>query len=438
MRSVNHAPLSDNNQAGCIVDKLSGLPLEGLARESGFVKRTPKKLRPLVMITSFFMLIFQAKSSFSTWAQQVTALSGKLVSKQAIWKRMTAAYASFLLCLIKFILNRHTLSFESHSVVNSLKGKFRRLLIQDSTLIKLPQLLRVFFPGNYSYGEDKSLLKIQAIRDLTNEEFLDLSIGSFRENDQSASRHILSFAKQGDVLVRDMGYFSLETFSELKRRDVGFISRLRFDVLIFDESGQPIDLPRHLKKKGSFDGWVLLGEEKTLKLRLSCTALPQQHAALRRMRARNDRDKRRHHSKDYYMLLGYNIYITTEENLSAQEMAFVYGLRWRIETLFKSWKSNYHLENRFLSASTKEQAEAIAYLMLLFILLSDEICSYYAGRQRLKEPQRKLSILKMTRFICDNFMRLINESLQALEEEILYHCRYDKRKLQSMHLKLTN
>jgi len=53
-----------------------------------------------------------------------------------------------------------------------------------------------------------------------------------------------------------------------------------------------------------------------------------------------------HHSKEYYEQLGYSLYITTESEAQfrAEQIAKVYGWRWRIESIFKCWKSQFHLQ----------------------------------------------------------------------------------------------
>jgi len=50
----------------------------------------------------------------------------------------------------------------------------------------------------------------------------------------------------------------------------------------------------------------------------------------RRRKAKLDRDKRLNHSKEYYELLGYSIFITNipQSMCSAKEIQELYGLRW--------------------------------------------------------------------------------------------------------------
>ena len=138
---------------------------------------------------------------------------------------------------------------------------------------------------------------------------------------------------------------------------ISFLSRLRYGVTIYSpETGKEIDILTHLKKRGKFDAWVLIGKEKKVLVRLVAQKLTQAQADSRVRKAKNHRDKRLNHSKDYYQLLQYNLFITTEEEktFSIDQIAQLYQLRWRIETIYiqmleKSFSSSKNNTSKLLS-----------------------------------------------------------------------------------------
>lgn len=159
--------------------------------------------------------------------------------------------------------------------------------------------------------------------------------------------------------------------------------------------------------------------------------LPQEQVANRIRKAKNDRDKRVNHSKEYYQMLAYHLFITTEDEecLSVTQVAQLYQLRWRIETIFKCWKSNFHLQklipyNRSL---TRERAEAIIYMMLIFILLFQVTIYNAAFFAAEKVKNCYLSLFKLCKYIAENIELFLNTDLDKLMPQILYYCRYDKR-----------
>ena len=98
---------------------------------------------------------------------------------------------------------------------------FRRVLLQDSTQIRLPEHLANYFPGPTNQNrKDGAALKIQVVYDLLDETFPYFALSGFRRTDQAASADILSVAKPGDLVLRDLGYFATPIFQKLIDRGV--------------------------------------------------------------------------------------------------------------------------------------------------------------------------------------------------------------------------
>ena len=97
------------------------------------------------------------------------------------------------------------------------------------------------------------------------------------------------------------------------------------------DTEQEIDLLKELRKKNIFDKMVLVSKGKKMKMRLVVVSLPPDQAAERRRKARQDKDKRLNHRKEYYELLGYSIFITNipQSSCTALEIKKLYGLPWQ-------------------------------------------------------------------------------------------------------------
>ena len=76
-------------------------------------------------------------------------------------------------------------------------------------------------------------------------------------------------------------------------------------------------------------------------------------AAEKKRKAKLDRDRRLNHRKEYYEWLNFTVYITTvdESTWSTEDIINAYRVRWQIEIIFKSWKSN--MENRWIIRSRR-------------------------------------------------------------------------------------
>ena len=152
----------------------------------------------------------------------------------------------------------------------------------------------------------------------------------------------------------------------------------------------------------------------------------------RRRKAKLDRDKRLNHSKEYYELLGYSIFITNipQSMCSAKEIQEFYGLRWQIEIIFKSWKSCFSFEKLIpTKCSNPERIYSMINLLLLYILLF-HVVWFNACRDKLKNKDEnlKLSLLKMAKFFTQHFGLILSlESEKTIIKQIKLQCCYDSR-----------
>ena len=413
-----------------IHQKLDEIPFNKPALASGFKKRNHKKITGKALLVAFILMALQGNNSLQLWAEKMGGYTGKDVSKQAIWKRLTGCFVRFLSSVLSDMLHLQVSQVHRQAIRQGWVKKYKRILIQDSTTIALPVWLRWCYPGNTSKGEKKSQLKIQVICDLLNNRFVHFEITPFTANDQSRSKDILQIAGRKDRVIRDLGYFSLDCFDRMNGGQIHFISRLKYGIKITDaQTGKAINLLKILRKQKRLDRWVWIGEKQQLYARLAVLPLPREQADQRRYKAKHDRDKRMNHSKEYYEQLGYSLFITTEsrQQLSAVQIAKAYGLRWRIESIFKCWKSQFHLQRLIPQHTplTRERTEAIIYMMLIFILLFQVTVYNYliprAGKTCI------ISLTKLSRYIADNIHLFFEKTLSDLEPRLLRYCAYEKR-----------
>ena len=103
-----------------------------------------------------------------------------------------------------------------------------------------------------------------------------------------------------DLIIRDLGYFVLGAFDEIIGADTFFLSRLRYNVNVYDLiDNQKINLLNELQKKGFLDVWIKLGAKNKTRCRLIAVSLSEQVANERRRKAKNDSCKSRKAGKQY-------------------------------------------------------------------------------------------------------------------------------------------
>lgn len=400
--------------------------INALARKSALVRRRSRKISPCAYLCALCRLAVKGSVSFNDMAGILGLTIGQAVSKQAVWKRTTVAALNFLRAILELQINKKTRTDTNRP--SEIFKYFKRVVLQDSTCVKLSKKHVENFPGIVNQYSRASNLKIQTAYDLKAGRFVEFQQSAFSKNDQKASPDILAILHEGDLLIRDLGYFVMNVFRKLSENKIFFLSRLRFKTSLFcPVTGAKINLLNLLKKKGEADMNVLMGKEK-VPVRLVATRVPEQIGAGRRRKAASEKDKRFKHSKEYYKLMDWNIYITNvpPEIWNTQDVNTVYSARWRIETIFKAWKSNMCLEHIHQNISEKQ--------IFAIILARMIICVHFLGNtlnnilwDTFEQTGRFVSMLKLARLFQNNPDSIMLPT-RILSQVIRTCCLYEQRK----------
>jgi hypothetical protein len=294
----------------------------------------------------------------------------------------------------------------------------------------LPGHLAKPFPGSRNKRRKKgSTLKLQFITDLAGAAVLHWSLSGFTRNDQAAAVDILSIARRGDLILRDLGFFSLKVFRSLDQIGAFFLSRCKHGLHFHDpKTGRKLNLARQLKTNPRLDWNVLVGEEK-IPLRLVAEPVSAAVANERRRLARRNRDQRLKPSRERLFLMGWNIFLTNvpAEVWPAKALFWVYRLRWRIEIIFKAWKS--HL--RFIEFNKRN--ELMVRLSVLTKLLFCQLAAKFSDTlESCCARQRHVSLLRVARVVgqcaCLFAAAVLRVTpAQWLAHQIREHIFYEKR-----------
>jgi ribosomal protein S8 len=424
---VDHLTQSIFNAYGLNDDVLSQM-----ARETGFCQRLSGKIRAPALLEHFCKEAIKGTVSYNDLAGKIQTATGVSASRQAYWERMKEATC---VAFLKAILARSMLlKFDAQelSLLNSC-GLFTRILLQDSTIIQLPARLFETFSGVKNAHAKTCHARIQGVYDLCAGQFISFSIDPYSKNDVSVAADIQ--VQPGDLLLRDRGYFLIDLLGEFKEKGVDTISRYKHITTLYDlNTQQEINLLDMLTRHGYVDQVYLAGTNKKVRVRLLAVPVKEEIANLRRMKAKKE-SKGHAPSEELLRLMSWSIFIVTIETptLTIQHVLALYGLRWRIENIFKTWKSNFSF-GKLHNVSTNQ-----LYLLLIARLVIISLCYHRAfvplyAKIR-SRSNRQLSLMKFMRFVSLN-MALLPEMLNrhcwtaSLLDALARYCTYDKRQRQ--------
>jgi hypothetical protein len=377
---------------------------------------------------AFIAMMREGNKSYWCWARSLTAITGIKVSKQAIFKRMNSSWVELVKTLLAKVMTQLVLKEVKHKLF---KG-FTRVLLQDSTTISLPKVMLPLFKGNVSRGKQKSVAKVNVVMDLLTGLCPVFGLMGFTVNEQALSNSILSIAQKGDLVIRDLGYFVLGVFKKMDEDGIYFLSRLRYNVGLYDiKSGKKLELTKLLKGKSWIDIEALCGQKEKLKVRVVAIKLSAEQAAERRRKAKKDRDKRLNHDEYFYELLDYVIFVTNvnNETWNYKEVAAAYRVRWNIEILFKSWKSGFKIEDMIPEDILHmARIESFIYLMLLHIAWFQLLIIAPFRWAIIDKYGKQLSMIKTAKYVMTNLSNWLFEAIGLhIERELACFCCYDKR-----------
>lgn len=423
---------------------LKKIPLPALARQTGWMQRASEKITPLNLVTAALLLISQPQISLTVLAVLLGLLCRKTVSKQAVDERLTAVAALFLKESLGAALGLCLSSVKAAKILpKPFAWPFARILVQDSSTIKLNEKLADVYPGGANqHGQTPGVLRLQALFDLWSQRWVSFALTPYVRNDQKASPDLLPHLQKNDLVLRDLGYFAIRVLEQIGQRGAFFLSRFYFRTAVFDLAGRPIDLLALLRQKGKVDQWVRIGQKEKMRMRLVAFRAPARVANERRRKARAHLQNRCQLSKAYLELQNWTLFLTTVpvEVLSARQVMELYGQRWQIEIIFKGWKSHFHLE-AVSCATTASLLEVAIYGKLLFITLTHPLSAPQFSAQEAKVEVRHYSRLRVNLLTRQCLVSVVLEQwgidvAEGLARQMHYHGRYEKRKRQNIVEKL--
>lgn len=412
-----------------------------IALETGFIKRE-RLITPLDFLCAVCSESAYGIASYNDIAAHLDADCDLSVSRQAIWKKVTNSCEDFLKMTLAIIITRRI----DNDVIKKIKAqnKFKRILVQDSTIIPLPTRLFSCFSGVANGHSKVCNARVQCVYDLISEQFVSFSIDPYSKNDLLAAPEMI--IEEGDLVLRDRGYLINDEIQRHIDNNAHCIYRYKFPMILNDpKTEKPIDLFSILKKVKYLDMKIMLNNKPKTIVRLLAYPVSQEIADKRRMKAK--KENKTYPSKELLESMSWSIYITTitDENIDYAFIYKAYSLRWRIEIIFKCWKSNMGFDK--IHNVSKIQLKILLLARFIMIIICAQLIFRPCRLLIQKYFNRDLSMLKLTKYLLRN-VRIIAHIIEEINKfdkssgigikALAKFCTYDKRKRLNYQQKLDN
>jgi hypothetical protein len=322
--------------------------VNSLARKHLFVQRKSaldgKKFLELLLFSERDTKL----QSLEDIALDFSEFYGRPISKQGLQERFNDPAVKFMSAILQQQLSKKSID----AIPSKSAYRFDKILIKDSTRFKLPQQFKEDFKGHGGRGID-SQISIQFEYDLIAGGVADLNITPANRNDQKDSKETLDKIESNCLYIRDLGYVSQEYIDRIEGHHSYYVNRLNTKWTVLDTARRPLDfvkIEKQLSRKGlrfmEVDVLIKKGR-KLLPSRLILERISDQTYSQRIRKAERAarRSKGYSLSADYRAKTKLTMLITNlpKQWANTEEVRKTYSLRWQVELIFKTWKSQMKL-----------------------------------------------------------------------------------------------
>lgn len=340
------------------------------------------------------------------------------ISKQGVDQRYTKESVKY----VQSLIGNHLSHQIKHSIDAGWFQHFKRVLIKDSTKFDVIGRLAELLPG-FGGNASKAGVCIQYEFDIKAGEVSDLALTPANVPDNKNTSLTISKVRQGDLIIRDLGYSIIRCFKTIKEVGGYFISRLNVTIGVYERKENEfveldfVKLHKTMKegKIQRLEKQVFVGKEDKLPVRIIIELMPDV-IVNKRLKKTNDYNKKKgsNTSDNYKIRACFNTYITNIENniLEVDAIVKIYKIRWQVELIFKAWKSIFGIDNN--NPMKYERLMCLLNIRLLLILINWDM--FMLKRLQLyKRTGKLLSINKC--------FKTLQESSKELKDILTNNCK---------------
>lgn len=399
--------------------------LDALARETRFVIRESPKMDASTFLQTLSGAVASGLASHNHIAIGLSQRTGLPISSQAIHGRFSETSTAFLTGVMHRLFGQRF----SSGLSDENLGGIRRILVEDSSVQTMPKANAATFPAHGNRHGSTAGVKFDFAYDLLSGEVASHTLQSATEQDKTIGKEFVAMVRENDLVLRDMGYFSLAEFVEIERRGAYWLTRLPLTLGLRCDSGQTLERLLQSHCGNVIDLPVKAGEvEKGCRL----VAIRASGVVSRKRRKQRRKEaKAKGVEPDATGLIrdGWHLMLT---NLPAaafapNQLRAIYRARWGVEIQFRAWKQANNLDKALKRKSGEHHLMAILLTAMINHLVGMRMARVLSKNKAVEE----LSYEKLY-----DALALHHQAAKRWEELLTFapfmkHVERDKRKRKS-------
>ena len=368
--------------------------IEQAAKDTAFVMRKSKITASIFLETVLNGVSEQKPASLLRYISSLNSDRQLSISPQGFDKRFNVRTVSFFNKIFSYLMQDQSCALLNKEILTS----FNRVLIQDSTKFKIHESHKENFGG---FGKDvPSALCIQLQFDVKASKMESIDIAAGNSSDSKSGNQKAHELQPDDLVINDLGYFSIATFRTIEQKKAYFVSRLKSQCNVYNqEDGAKLDfkklyLSMEKRKEQSKKIAVFIGADDKFPVLLHLQIVPDEVYAYRLLKKDPKRRGRKNTMTDDVKIRNrFSCYITNAEHVefTIESIINLYKVRWQIELFFKIWKSTYSIDK--INKTKESRMLCQIYAKLILILINQQIFSI-TNEALFSKGKRLLSLQK--------------------------------------------
>lgn len=353
--------------------------LDALARKTSFVIRESPKMDPSTFLQTLSGAVSSGFASHNQIAMGLSQRTGVPITSQAVYNRFSEASTEFLTAVLHRLFGQRFSSGLPHGDL----GMLRRILVEDSSVQTMPKANAELFPAHGNRHGSTAGVKIDFAYDLLAGEVVSHTLESATEQDKTIGKELVAMVRENDLVLRDMGYFSLSEFIDIERRGAYWLTRVPLTLGLRGDTGMSLERLLQIHRGNIIDIPVRAGEAGK-----GCRLVAIRAAgavARKRRKQRRKEAKAKGAEPDAAGLIrdGWHLMIT---NLPAADfppfrLRAIYRARWGVEIQFRAWKQANNLDKALNRRSGEHHLMAIILAAMINHLVGMRMARVLSGKK---------------------------------------------------------
>jgi hypothetical protein len=384
--------------------------LDVIASDTKLVIRKSPKFSSGGFLQSLLSSVASGQGSLNQIASELKDRTQAAMARQSMHDRFTPKSTAFLMAVVCDLMEQR---FKPAGT--ALEGtKILRIMIEDASGVGFPKANSEAFPAHGNHHGATAGVKIDLAFDLLSQTIVSHSLEAATTQDKVIGKEVIVEVRPGDLVLRDMGYFSLDEFGEIELRGAWWLTRLPLTTGVLLENGKALETRLNRRRQDVLDLEVSVGEVGK-KCRLIAVRADQKVARKRR----DERRKRAAQSgrkacRKGLIRDGWHLMLTnlTKEEMKVSQLVAIYRARWAVEIQFRAWKQSLNLDKALNRKSNEHHMQGLVIAGMIAHQLGMKIAGVLVGqigRARLSY-ERLYDLLAIYLIKLEDFSELINFS----------------------------